>query len=303
MTPRHVLLGDAGILHRNSNIGLMQHRTAGKIDGVRKFCDFIVRMQTLSVKLTVTDFIEKVFKESGYEKYLLDGTEEGEMRFENVKELLTVAQKYDEYESEEGLSLFLEEVALISDTDNIDQGKEAVHMMTLHSAKGLEFKVVFIAGLEEGMLPHSRSVMNHKEMEEERRLMYVGITRAKEKVYLLFAAQRNIFGSTQVNAPSRFLDDIPAHLLQNIESDAAPSLLDRAAGKKFHKQRDFLTIPKEGPTIERKPQNIYKGGERVRHEVFGDGLIISSQGDVLTVAFSKAGLKKLSASIAPLKKI
>jgi len=284
-------------------IGEESKLNAGKIDGVRKFSDFIVRMQALSVKLTVTDFIEKVFKESGYEKYLLDGTEEGEMRFENVKELLTVAQKYDEYTGEEGLSLFLEEVALISDTDNIDQGKEAVHMMTLHSAKGLEFKVVFIAGLEEGMLPHSRSVMNHKEMEEERRLMYVGITRAKEKVYLLFAAQRNIFGSTQVNAPSRFLDDIPAHLLQNIESDSVPSLLDRAGGQKFHKQRDFLTIKKDAPAVERKPQNIYKGGERVHHEVFGDGLIISSQGDVLTVAFSKAGLKKLSASIAPLKKL
>jgi DNA helicase-2/ATP-dependent DNA helicase PcrA len=139
-----------------------------------------------------------------------------------VRELLTVAKKYDELEGDEGLKLFLEEVALVSDTDNIDQNKDAVHMMTLHSAKGLEFSYVFIAGLEEGLLPHSRSMIDAREMEEERRLMYVGITRAKAKVYLIFTHERNIFGSTQVNAPSRFLDDIPEHLLRshNMEHEA-----------------------------------------------------------------------------------
>jgi DNA helicase II / ATP-dependent DNA helicase PcrA len=253
-----------------------------KIDNVRKFCEFIERMKKLSVKLNVTDLMEKVFKESGYEKYLLDGTEEGEMRFENVKELLTVAKKYDEYLGEEGLNLFLEEVALISDTDNIDQAKEAVHMMTLHSAKGLEFKVVFIAGLEEGILPHSRSLMNQHEMEEERRLMYVGITRAKEKVYLLFTGERNIFGSTQVNAPSRFLDDIPKKLIDTKEEKPEIRYTKKAAETKISSTN-------------------FKGGERVQHEVFGGGLVISAQGDVLTVAFSKVGLKKLSASVAPLK--
>ncbi|MFA6383588.1 MAG: 3'-5' exonuclease, partial [Parcubacteria group bacterium] len=236
----------------------------------------------LSIKLNVTDLMEKVFRESGYEKYLLDGTEEGEMRLENVKELLTVAKKYDEYLGEEGLNLFLEEVALISDTDNIDQSKEAVHMMTLHSAKGLEFKVVFIAGLEEGILPHSRSLMNQHEMEEERRLMYVGITRAKEKVYLLFTGERNIFGSTQVNAPSRFLDDIPKELIETKNSQPEIKYSRKVAEGKISSTN-------------------YKGGERVHHEVFGDGLVIAAQGDVLTVAFSRVGLKKLSASIAPLK--
>lgn len=257
---------------------------AAKIDGIRKFCELISRMHELVAKITVTDLIEKVFKESGYEKFLADGTDEGEMRFENVKELLTVAQKYDEYAGEEGMNLFLEEVALIADTDNIDQAKEAVHMMTLHSAKGLEFKVVFIAGLEEGILPHSRSVMSVHEMEEERRLMYVGITRAKEKVYLLFTAERNIFGSTQVNAPSRFLDDIPENLLE--VKDKQPEKIYTAS-----KVETKIAV------------SDFRGGERVHHEVFGDGLIIAAQGDVLTIAFSKAGLKKLSASIAPLKKL
>ena len=260
-----------------------------KLDSITKFCDFIVRMSDLSKKKTVTELMEKVIAESGYEKYLLDGTEEGEARYENVRELLTVAKKYDEYEGEEGLRLFLEEVALIADTDNINQAVEAVYLMTLHSAKGLEFRVVFIAGLEEGIMPHSRSMLNSNEMEEERRLMYVGITRAREKVYLIYTNERNIFGSTQINAPSRFLDDIPEHLVENHEnlSDSLPT---------FNRP---LSEKENGV----KKKNIFKDGDHVRHEIFGDGLIVGSQGDILTIAFKTSGLKKLSASIAPLKKI
>lgn len=264
----------------------------GKIDAIKKFCDFIIRGKEKITKTKVTDLIEFVFTGSGYEKYLLDGTDEGQMRYENVRELLTVSKKYDEYAGEEGLNLFLEEVALIADTDNIDQASEAVHLMTLHSAKGLEFKVVFIVGLEEGILPHSRSLIDHNEMEEERRLMYVGITRAKEKVYLLFTSERNIFGSTQINSPSRFLDDIPEKLLEDFKNSRSPQELSSSMAKETQ----------ELSSGDSKKVS-FKDGDRVRHEVFGDGLIVSSQGDVLTVAFSTAGLKKLSASIAPLKKI
>jgi DNA helicase-2/ATP-dependent DNA helicase PcrA len=253
---------------------------------IAKFCEFIIKIKSIVAEKTLTELMEVVFKESGYERYLLDGTEEGEMRFENIKELLTVAKKYDEYIGEEALNLFLEEVALIADTDNIDQSIDSVHMMTLHSAKGLEFKVVFIAGLEDGILPHSRSIISQSEMEEERRLMYVGITRAKEKVYLLFTNERNIFGSTQINAPSRFFDDIPEHLLEICKKQTCNKF-------SFKKKED----------ASRLSTSDFKGGERVRHETFGDGLIISAQGDILTIAFSTAGLKKLSASIAPLKKL
>src|SRR4030043_390075 len=140
---------------------------------------------------------KKVIKESGYEKMLADGTLEGETRMENVKELISVAKKYEELSGIEALSAFLEETALATGTDKIDQTKNAVHLMTLHSGKGLEFPVVFIVGLEEGLLPHSRSTLNQFEMEEERRLMYVGVTRAKEKVYLIFAQMRLILGMTQ----------------------------------------------------------------------------------------------------------
>jgi DNA helicase-2/ATP-dependent DNA helicase PcrA len=202
-----------------------------------------------------------------------------------------VAKKYDEEENGEGLNLFLEEVALISDTDNIDQRQDAVHLMTLHSAKGLEFKIVFIAGLEEGLMPHSRSMIDAREMEEERRLMYVGITRAKEKVYLLFTMERNIFGSTQINAPSRFLDDIPEHLIENNEKGIEKNTTSQDT------QYQIPASPAGGLNTR------FKDGDKVRHEIFGDGMIVATQGDIITVAFGKVGLKKLSASIAPLKKI
>jgi DNA helicase-2/ATP-dependent DNA helicase PcrA len=208
------------------------------------------------------------------------------MRQENVRELLTVAKKYDKFSEGEGLRLFLEEVALVADTDNIDQSSEAVHLMTLHSAKGLEFQFVFIVGLEEGILPHSRSMLSETEMEEERRLMYVGITRAKEKVYLLFTKMRTIYGSTQINAPSRFLDDIPAELVE----DAQTGLINTC-------------VPEYKKTILTKTKACYKGGERIAHEKFGEGLVISAQGDIITVAFKLVGLKKLSSSLAPIRKI
>ncbi len=261
-----------------------------KKESILRFCEFIERMNGVKNKLTLADFIQKVFFESGYEKQLLDGTDEGQMRQENVRELLTVAKKYDAFGGGEGLRLFLEEVALVADTDSIDQSSEAVHLMTLHSAKGLEFQYVFIVGLEEGILPHSRSMLSETEMEEERRLMYVGITRAKQKVYLLFTKMRTIFGSTQINAPSRFLDDIPAELVENAEVSMV-----NACAETYMSNRKKITLT--------EAKVCYKGGERISHEKFGEGLVISSQGDVITVAFKAYGLKKLSSSLAPIKKI
>ena len=268
-----------------------------KADEIAKFCEFITRMQEAKSRIALTDLIEKVFRESGYEKILQDGTAEGEARWENVRELISVAQKYDNRTKEEnvsGLSLFLEEVALASDTDDIDRNKAAVHLMTLHSVKGLEFPVVFIVGLEEGIMPHSRSMLSQAEMEEERRLMYVGVTRAKEKVYLLFTNQRIIFGSSQANPPSRFLDDIPTHLLQNAKDKKFP-----ISNNQFPKSKNFSNEAKKLT----KSQANFKDGEKVNHPHFGEGRIVSIQGDIATVAFQKSGLKKLSLSIAPLEKI
>jgi DNA helicase-2/ATP-dependent DNA helicase PcrA len=262
-----------------------------KLDEIAKFCEFIKRMKEIQPRITLADFIEKVFKESGYEKMLLAEGPEGEMRWENVKELISVAQKYDEMKDEYAdiLSAFLEEVALASDVDNVDQNQDAVHLMTLHSAKGLEFPVVFIVGLEEGILPHSRSLLSYGEMEEERRLMYVGLTRAKEKIFLLFTRQRTLYGSTQINSPSRFLEDIPETLVKKnsyreVEQKAFESLVNKNTAKKKNKPS-------------------FKGGEHVRHPEFGDGIVVSAVEDIVVVAFKKGGIKRLSAEYANLKKI
>jgi len=264
-----------------------------KIDSIAKLCEFIKRMKEIQPRISLADFIEKVFKESGYEKMLLSEGAEGEMRWENVKELITVAQKYDEAKNnyENTLDAFLEEVALVSDVDNVDQNQDAVHLMTLHSAKGLEFPTVFIVGLEEGILPHSRSMLSHAEMEEERRLMYVGLTRAKEKIYLLFTRQRNLFGSTHMNAPSRFLEDIPENLLQK-------------NSYRELEQKMFESLLKNKQKIKTAAKLVkFKGGEKVKHAEFGDGIVVSVSGDTITVAFKKAGIKRLSAEFAKLTEL
>lgn len=290
-----------------------------KTDEILKFCEFIRRMKEVQPRIKLADFIEKVFKESGYEKMLLAEDSEGEIRWENVKELVSVAQKYDESEQEyeDLLSAFLEEVALASDVDNVDQNQDAVHLMTLHSAKGLEFPIVFIVGLEEGILPHARSLLSQAEMEEERRLMYVGLTRAKEKIYLLFTRQRTLFGSVQMNGPSRFLEDIEEKLIEKQsyrEKDQAffNALLEKnypvSNGfrnvKKQESFRNNKNIEEEGETKELKNEKIpLKGGERVIHREFGDGIVVSVSGDIVTVAFKKAGIKRFSAEFAKLKRL
>jgi DNA helicase-2/ATP-dependent DNA helicase PcrA len=160
--------------------------------------------------LTVAKLLERIAEESGYATWLRDGTEEGEDRWNNLQELLSVAAHYEEFPPEVRLTAFLEEVALVSDQDELGESKDRVTLLTLHSAKGLEFPVVFIVGLEENVLPHSRSMEVPDEMEEERRLMYVGVTRAKDQLYLVRAFRRMLYGRGQVNEPSRFLRDAMA---------------------------------------------------------------------------------------------
>jgi len=272
-----------------------------KIKAIRQFCDFIFKMRDFKDRAALANLIEKVFKDSGYENSLvktgienLSGKQEGETRIENVRELLSVAEKYKNGSAAMSLELFLEEVALASDTDDIEQKENSVHLMTLHSAKGLEFPIVFIAGLEEGILPHSRSMLNPDEMEEERRLMYVGITRAKEKVCLLYAGTRVFFGSTQANPPSRFLDDIPAHLIAHS--------VERKSQIAEHGTQNMEYEMEDAPRSTLH-DTCFSDGQRVRHPDFGEGVVISTQDDIITIAFMKAGVKKLSATYAPLEKV
>jgi DNA helicase-2/ATP-dependent DNA helicase PcrA len=194
---------------------------------IQDFYQLLREIKKAAEDMDLDMLIEHIAVKTGFKTFLLDGTPEGEGRWENVLQLATVASEQekevqeDEFVQleEDGISQldkFLERVALIQDTDTFDPNVESVTLMTLHSAKGLEFNTVFIIGMEEGIFPHSRSTMDESEMEEERRLCYVGITRAKKRLYLIYANERNIYGRFQSNPKSRFIENIPEHLLDLI---------------------------------------------------------------------------------------
>ncbi len=261
--------------------------------------------------LSLAQLIDIVTRESGYLETLRDGTTEGEVREENVRELLSVAKKYDGMTAQDALNRFLEEVALVADTDNLDENADAVRLMTVHSSKGLEFPVVFMIGLEEGIFPHSRSALSPAELEEERRLMYVGLTRAREKAYLLHAEIRTLFGGMQVNPPSRFLAEIPEGLVDKRESKADSTFFPSRKpsygfGTGYRKKSSLSPFPSKKETEIERPIEIatdLRPGDMVEHSQFGGGLVISVEGKLVSVAFKRAGVKKMMLGIAPLKKV
>lgn len=187
---------------------------------LKTFDLLLEKLKTEFPKRWTTDFLKYLIKTISYKVYLDDLSPNAEERWENVEELVSLAKKYDSLSPPAGVEKLLEDTALVSDADGAEAGKNVVNLMTLHAAKGLEFPIVFMVGLEEGIFPHSRSLFNPAELEEERRLCYVGLTRAKERVFLSFALRRTHFGSVQANPPSRFLSEIPEHLIEVRESES-----------------------------------------------------------------------------------
>lgn len=183
-----------------------------KTKNIDMFFELMSSLKSEAQNIPLSKLLREIAKKSGIEKTLNDGTKEGESRWENILELFSVALVYDNQEN--AILKFLENVALISDQDSVDQTKPMVNLMTIHAAKGLEFDIVFIIGLEDGIFPHERSKNSSDELEEERRLCYVALTRAKKDLYLLHAEQRSIFGKKQTNPPSRFLYDLPQELVE-----------------------------------------------------------------------------------------
>ena len=176
--------------------------------------------------LSLPELLDAVLEESGYRAMLADGSEEGEERWANLLELRSVTTRYDDLSPDDALDRFLEETALVADQDSYEVGADAVTLITLHAAKGLEFPVVFIGGLEEGVFPHSRSLDDEKQLEEERRLAYVGITRAKRRLFLSHAARRATWGQGGLSVPSRFLFEIPAELMSGPRLERADEFND-----------------------------------------------------------------------------
>lgn len=237
--------------------------------------------------LSIYELMESLIKRIDYIDYLNDGTISAEDRVENVQELLGVAKVYQDMD----LETFLTEVALVSDIDSLDSLKETVSMMTLHASKGLEFEVVFMVGMEESIFPHSRTFFEPEELEEERRLCYVGMTRAKQQLYLLHASSRMLYGNTQHNVPSRFISDIPTEMVDQPIGSASNTFTD-IARQSF--DDDFPDEVDKASVVK---------GDKVMHPKFGKGVVLEVSGPEVVVKFTKEGIKNLNLQYAPLRKI
>jgi len=262
------------------------------------FGGLLANWRAEAARATVTELFDRIAADINYKEYLDDGTEEGAERWENVQELrrLTV-----EYESRT-LTEFLENVALISDQDTLTEGQNAPTLLTLHAAKGLEFSVVFIVGLDDGILPHSRSFDEAEAMEEERRLFYVGITRAKDRLYLVRCLRRGGRGYAEETLPSRFLDDIPPELLNGKLRAACPGGQAREQSRSARAQT--WTLP-DAPQPAAVKRAAFTAGMRVRHSIWGEGIVLNSkiqdEDETVDVFFESVGMKRLAASLANLK--
>ncbi|HUT68501.1 MAG TPA: UvrD-helicase domain-containing protein [Dehalococcoidales bacterium] len=248
-----------------------------------------------SRELKLVELFDLVVESSGYRQYMV-GLVDGEDRWENILELRGVAQEYRDMKPTEGLAAFLEGVALVSDVDDLKEKVDTVTLITLHQAKGLEFPVVFIVGMEDGILPHFKSIDDPAQLEEERRLCYVGITRAKKRVYLVRAFRRHLMGSSAVNRPSRFLQDIPSELITKSSVLEGEDSWANSTSEARDKSEEL-----KGRVAEFKP------GDHVRHEQFGEGVVVGYQkvkNDAeVVVAFDGEGVKRFLLSFAKIEKV
>ncbi len=277
---------------------------ARKASSLREFVSMMMDLAFTAEQESLEWLLDELLDKTGYLAMLKADGPEGEVRIENIEELKSNMKNYENENGDDAsLSGFLEEVALYTDLDNLNQSDDCVVMMTLHSAKGLEFPFVYIVGMEEGIFP-SRNILNFpEEIEEERRLAYVGITRAKERLYLLSASSRMLFGSTSRNRQSRFVDEIPDGLI-----DFKDTSVTSYAYQPVPKKPSSFTVDNVGKAVQAKKAVIdFKVGDMVNHRVFGNGMVVSMTpmaGDVLVEAvFDKVGTKKIMANFAKLKKV
>ncbi|MCL2089281.1 MAG: UvrD-helicase domain-containing protein [Oscillospiraceae bacterium] len=268
-----------------------------------KFVSMIDELTEADVPLA--ELIEMIMELTGYTAYLMTQGVQGQVRLENILELKTAVRKYEAANESPSLAGFLEEVALYTDIDTFNADDDCVVMMTIHSSKGLEFPCVFIAGMEEGIFPSQQSSQQISDLEEERRLAYVGITRAKQQLYLMGASRRMIFGSTRMGKTSRFIDEIPEELYELHDTTAAVQFIrvQRESGFSFG-PNNRRTI---NPSAKKKAEINYSVGDTVTHAVFGAGKVVTMTpmaGDMLVeVDFERVGAKKLMANFGKLEKL
>ena len=285
-------------------------RAAEKLKGFVRLIDGLIEAEE-SGDYSLAELYNLVLEHTNYESYLRTEKENADVRIENIEELSSNIIKFEEdYEDEADLSAFLEEISLMTDIDNYDADADTCVMMTLHSAKGLEFPVVFITGMEDGLFPSIASMMNPDEIDEERRLAYVGITRAKEKLYLTKTRSRMLFGSTTYNKESRFVTEIPDELLEKT-GDERKTAFGFGGGETVSVGFGKPSYASRAGTAYRPPAAkagvTYSVGDTVLHKVFGKGMVMSAEkmgnDTLLEIAFDKAGTKKLMANFCKMEKI
>lgn len=279
--------------------------------GAKKLKEFVSLIDGLieadnSNMYSLAELYNLILEHTDYERYIRTEKDKPDERIENIEELRSNIINFEqEYGEEADLTTFLEEISLQTDIDNYDQDADSVVMMTLHSAKGLEFPVVFICGMEEGIFPSNMTLMNPGEMDEERRLAYVGITRAKEKLYLVRARDRMLFGSTQHNRPSRFVDEIPQELLERTGREEKQGISEDFL-KYGNPKKNFKSFAKVTPKTS-KTTTVYSVGDTVLHKVFGKGTILKAEkmgsDQMLQIAFESAGTKVLMSNFCKMEKI
>jgi DNA helicase-2/ATP-dependent DNA helicase PcrA len=260
----------------------------------------LAKWRKLNESSPLPEVFDRILQDSGYKEYTEEGSEIGQSRWENVLELRRLAYEF----SELGMNAFLENVALVSDQDTLPETLNAPTLLTLHAAKGLEFPVVFIIGLDDGWLPHNRSIDDPEQMAEERRLFYVGITRTMDQLYLVRADQRSSFGSFTLTQPSRFLNDIPE---ENLKRQGVH--IQRSRSQRFGALERWESLPQSGSQKKKSDSGPvtprFKPGMRVLHATWGEGMVIDCRiqddDEVLGVAFESVGIKRLAASLAKLE--
>ncbi|GBG55504.1 ATP-dependent DNA helicase PcrA [Sporomusaceae bacterium FL31] len=302
-----------------SNPDLVPDLTARAKRPLEALAELIFNLMSLQQSMAVVDLIDKVMNDSGYIAELeKEQTPQSEVRIENLRELLSVAKEFANGDLENNLENFLSHVALVSDVDTADLAGEKVTLMTLHSAKGLEFPIAFMAGMEEGLFPHARTLMNECEIEEERRICYVGITRARRKLYLSNARMRTIYGKTIMYPVSRFMSEIPEHTLERVE--LKPSRFDLRSGLtpagglarqtpqqapvNHTMQAPKQTFTQAGPIGQ---PAAWKVGDKAQHNKWGIGTVVDVRGNgeeqELKIAFPGQGIKQLMTKYAPIAKV
>ena len=313
---------------------LISFRSAGNIMEFRDMINDLIKEKD---KIKVSELIKKTLKDSGYEDMLnSEGTKETEIRFDNLMEFIGVAIEFENENAENSLGDFLDSIALVSDVDNLDESTDAVTLMTMHSAKGLEFDNVFLVGMEEGLFPSKRSIEEDAQTEEERRLCYVAITRAKKHLFITNTKKRTLYGSTTYSIPSRFIDEIPENLLsetsiENKENKGARNNQNTWLDSEYKRVETYLSNrnrvsenierkvrPSIGVSVDSFLKNLagnnqvksnntlkYKVGMGVKHKKFGIGIIenIEPEGDdfKLEIMFDGSGFKRLMANYTPLE--